>query len=133
MNLKCGARALKAKREKDNLNKSELNYKQIAENITANFQNKIIEISEAIKNIDINKNDDLQKLDFLTDILKDLRFNVNFYQEKVKNKIAIKDFASIKDCQNAINEYKTRANINLIDEIRKKEEWLADFNKRHNY
>ena len=30
MNLKCGARALKAKREKDNLNKSELNYKQMA-------------------------------------------------------------------------------------------------------
>ena len=59
MNLKYNARALKAKREKDNLNKSELNYKQIAENITADFQNKIIEISEAIKNIDINKNDDL--------------------------------------------------------------------------
>ena len=132
-NLKYKAIASRVKKEKENLNKSEVNYKQIAENISADFQNKIVEISEAIKNIDINKNDDLQKLKFLTKILKDLCFNASFYQEKVKNDIINKNFASVEKCQNAINEYKIRANINLIDEIRKKEAWLADFNKRHNY
>ena len=133
MNLKSDARALKARREKDNLNKSEVNYKQIAENITVDFQNKIVEISEAIKNIDINKKEDLQKLDFLTKILKDLQFNANFYQEKVKNDIINKNFASVEKCQSVINEYKTRANINLNDELKKKAEWLAEFNKKYQH
>lgn len=130
--LQRQARILKAEKEKNKLNQSQADYKQIAEQIQKYFNNSLIALSRELQSLDLAKEKDIQKLKFLNKILDRFQLDADIYQTRVKNDIANKNFNTLEKIHEVIERYTNKANLDIEKELEKEQKWLDDFNAKYN-